>query len=87
MSTINSSATGFIHPDTLTNRWVAARQAGIITLAGLYFNYSQFINNASPNYITISNNQLYDKYVNGVWQNPYQNSKTFILSPSITHYN
>lgn len=86
MSRVHSSATGFLHPDTIDNRWYSFRQYGRITLAGLYFNYSRFKDNAAGNYITVSNNQLFDKYVNGVWQNPYQTEQAFLLSPSVTEY-
>jgi hypothetical protein len=86
MSTIHSSATGFIRPDTIANRWFNYRQSGLITLSGLFFNYSRFRDDAANNYITITNNQLYDKYVSGVWQNPYQTEKVFLLSPSVTDY-
>jgi hypothetical protein len=33
------------------------------------------------------NGRLKDVYVNGVWQNPYQELKTFAISPSIISYN
>lgn len=86
MSRIYGSASGFVRPDTLDNRWSAYRQYGRITLTGLYFAYSRFKDNAAGNYVTVSNNQLFDKYVNGVWQNPYQTEQAFTLSPSVTDY-
>lgn len=86
MSCIYSSVSGFLRPNTINNRWHNHRQAGQITLAGLYFNYSRFRDDAYPNYITITNGQLYDKFVNGVWQNPYQSQPAFLLSPSVTEY-
>ena len=86
MSRIHSNAIGFLRSDTIDNRWYSYRQFGRITLAGLYFNYTRFKDNAEGNYITVSNNQLFDKYVNGVWQNPYQTEQAFLLSPSITEY-
>ncbi|MEO6868076.1 MAG: T9SS type A sorting domain-containing protein [Ginsengibacter sp.] len=49
-------------------------------------NYSRFKDNAANNYITITNNQLYDKYVGGVWQNPYQSEQVFLLSPPVNFY-
>ncbi len=86
MSIIYSNASGFLRPDTLDNRWHNHRLPGQITLAGLYFNYSRFRDDAYPNYITITNNQLYDKFVNGVWQNPYVSQAAFVLAPSVTQY-
>jgi hypothetical protein len=86
MGRIHTSASGFLKQDTLDNRWYSYRQPGRITLSGLYFNYSRFKDNAANNYITITNNRLFDKYINGVWQNPYQTETAFIISPSITIY-
>jgi hypothetical protein len=83
---VHGVAAGFVSPDTLDIRWYSYRQPGRITLAGLFYNYSRFKDNAYPNYITITSNRLYDKYVSGVWQNPYQSEKVFIISPSITQY-
>ncbi len=86
MGRIYSSASGFLKQDTIDNRWFSYRQPGRITLSGLYFNYSRFKDNAANNYITITNNRLYDKYVSGVWQNPYQTETAFVISPSVTIY-
>ena len=86
MSIIYNNASGFLRPDTIDNRWHNHRQAGQITLAGLYFNYSRFRDDAYPNYITITSNQLYDKYVSGVWQNPYVSQPSFALAPSVAEY-
>lgn len=79
---VHSSATALILGDTLDNRWYAWQQPGYITLCGLHFLYDRFKDDAYPGYITITSNKLYDKYVSGVWQNPYQTEKTFIISPS-----
>lgn len=83
---IHSNALGFVAPDTLENRWFSYRQPGSITLAGQLFNYARFKDNAYPNFITISGNQLYDKYTGGVWQDPYQTEKLFLISPSVLSY-
>lgn len=83
---IYSSATGFIKTDSISNRWDNSRQPGRITLAGLFFQYARFKDNAANNYITVSGGQLFDKYVGGVWQNPYQAEKAFVISPSVTQY-
>lgn len=83
---IHNSASGFIKTDSISNRWTNYRQPGRITLAGLFFQYASFKTNAANNYITVSGGQLYDKYVSGVWQNPYQSEKTFVISPSVLQY-
>lgn len=83
---VNTSVIGLLRQDTLDNRWYNSRQAGRITLGGLYFNYSRFRDDAANNYITISNNQLFDKFIGGVWQNPYQSEQVFVISPSVSLY-
>ncbi|MGC1472339.1 MAG: T9SS type A sorting domain-containing protein [Psychroserpens sp.] len=42
-------------------------------------------NPQDQNRITVSNSKYYDKFVNGVWQNPYLTQKTFALTPPILH--
>ncbi len=39
----------------------------------------------SQNKITVSNNRYYDKYINGVWQNPYETKRTFALTTPIAY--
>jgi hypothetical protein len=84
-SRIHSSAAGILLPDTIGNRWFSARGPGRITLAGMFFKYSKYKADAA-NYVTITNNQIYDKFVSGVWQNPYQTDQVFVISPSVTMY-
>jgi hypothetical protein len=83
---IYTSATGLLRPDTIDNRWFRFRVPGQITLSGLYFNYSRYKDNAAGNFVTITGNQIYDKYVSSVWQNPYQTEEAFVISPSVTKY-
>lgn len=85
-SRVSASASGFTSSSIVDSLWYTQRQPGQIVLSGLYFNYSRFKDNAANNYITVSNNQLYDKYVNGVWQNPYQSEQVFLLSPPVNFY-
>jgi hypothetical protein len=86
MSRVNSSVTIFSRQGNLDSIWFGYRQPGRITLMGLYINYSRFKDNAANTFITITNNRLYDKYVNGVWQNPYQVERAFVVCPSIQEY-
>lgn len=54
-----------------------------IVLTGLLYEYQQFNPNAlSQNKITVSNNKYYDKYINGVWQNPYDTKYTTAVATS-----
>lgn len=87
MSGITINAGSFYHPDYIDSLWQEQRQPGIITLSGLYYNYARFKDNAvSSNLITVSNDQFYDRYVSGVWQNPYQTESVFAMSPPLHAY-
>ncbi len=70
-SRVTTSAQGFVSYNNFITNWKNSRKKKTIVLSGLFYRYSKFLEDAHPNKITISNNKLYDKYVNGVWQNPY----------------
>ena len=86
MSRANNTVTIFSRQGNLDSIWFGYRQPGRITLMGLFVNYSKFKDNAAPTYITIINNRLYDKFVNGVWQNPYETERAFVICPSVQQY-
>ncbi|MBW7840688.1 MAG: T9SS type A sorting domain-containing protein [Chitinophagaceae bacterium] len=87
MSAIHTNAGGFYSPDYVDSIWHLQRQAGIITLSGVYYNYARFKDNAlSSGLLTVSNDKFYDRYVNGVWQNPYQAETVFAMSPPLHAY-
>jgi hypothetical protein len=87
MSAIHANAGGFYSPDYVDSIWALQRQPGIITLSGVYYNYSRFRDDAvSANRITVSNERIYDRYVSGVWQNPYQTETVFAMSPPLQAY-
>ena len=68
----SSAYTTLPNPDIPDSLWFAARRPGQVTLEGLFYQYSYLDPNAANNgEITVSNGQLADKFVNGVWQNPY----------------
>jgi hypothetical protein len=84
-----------IHPNGFTiqspyvfdSLWYNQRDTGKIVLAGLFYNYSRLRDDAlSNNLITVQNEQLIDRYVNGIWQNPYQTETVFAISPSLEFY-
>ena len=86
-SGIHSNGGSFYHPDYLDSLWQVQRQPGIITLCGLYYNYSRFKDNAlSSNLITVNSDRFFDRFVNGVWQNPYQTQTVFAISPPLHSY-
>lgn len=87
MSRIRDVTTGFITPDEFENNWFAQRAEEHIALSGLYFKYSRFaLNAASANKLTYSNGKIYDKYIGSVWQNPYQEMKTFAMATPVDVY-
>ncbi len=76
----------FPHPQKVDSIWFAKRKPGQITLAGLYYQYSRFSDDGA-NKVTILNDQIYDKYVNGVWQNPYTVESVMAFAPATIEYN
>ena len=86
--TITAPAGSVIHPIYYDSLAQFQRTAGQITLQGLFYQYASIVPNAvTNNLITVTSNQLYDKYVNSVWQNPYQTQKVYAMSPSVNAYN
>ena len=59
-----------------------------MVVSGLYYQYSRFRNDAlSTNRITVVNNTYDDKYVSGVWQNPYETKTAFVISTPLMELN
>ncbi len=87
-SKFNTTAGSLRHPSVQDSLCYIARQKEVITLSGLLFQYNAIDPNAQANgKMQTVNGQLKDKYVNGVWQNPYQQLKTVAISPSTITYN
>jgi hypothetical protein len=87
MARVQAGVPGLVNPTTFRSNWESLRAPDKIVLSGLYYKYSQFKPNASPNYVTVTNNKLYDKYVSGVWQNPYDEKQVFAIAAPIIKYN
>ncbi|MEW4923201.1 T9SS type A sorting domain-containing protein [Algibacter sp. 2305UL17-15] len=86
-SRIRNVSTGFVTPQDYSTNLKNSRTFNVISIGGLYFKYATFIDNATVNgKLTYSNNQFYDKYSNGIWQNPYQERQTFAMAPAIKVY-
>lgn len=86
-SRIRDVSAGFVTPTEYDTRWKNNRSTNYIAVGGLYFKYVQVADNAvSTNKITVTNNKAYDKFINGVWQNPYQEFQTFAMTPAIKQY-
>lgn len=65
--------------------WFSKRKSGQVTLAGLYYQYSRFADDAA-NKVSVINDQIFDQYVNGVWQNPYKTEQVMAFSPASAEY-
>jgi hypothetical protein len=62
--------------------------APTIVLSGLYYEYSKIRDNAlSQGDIAVQNNHYKDVFVNGQWQNPYENKKVFAIAPPVNDIN
>lgn len=86
MARIQTGVPDLVNPTTFKSNWNSLRQANKIVLSGLYYKYSEFKPDAPNNTITITNGKLYDKYINGVWQNPYNEKQVFAIATPITTY-
>ncbi|ELM3643165.1 T9SS type A sorting domain-containing protein [Flavobacterium psychrophilum] len=86
-SRIRDVSTGFVTPTDYDNRWKNNRSTDFVAIGGLYFKYSQVADNAvATNKITVTNSIAYDKFIGGIWQNPYQEFQTFAMTPAIKKY-
>lgn len=75
------------HPSIHDSLCYITRQKEVITLSGLFFKYNAIDPNAQANgKMQTVNGQLKDVFVNGVWQNPYQEFTTVAISPSVLTY-
>lgn len=87
MGRIHNSANALVAPEVLEQRLAANRRAKQITLSGLAINYATFRTDAvTANRLRVQNNQFYDKYVNGNWQDPYQINTVVGIAPSVRTY-
>lgn len=86
-SAIHSNAGGFYSVNYIDSLWQTQRQPGIITIGGIYYQYARFKDNAvTGNMLTVNANKFIDKYIGGVWQNPYQTERVFAMSPASHTY-
>lgn len=77
---------GFVLPDDFDTNWHTARNKDEIVLSGLFFNYSKLSDDAYPQKLKIEDDKLYDLYIDGRWQNPYEDKKTFAITTPIIRY-
>lgn len=83
-SRIRDVSEGFVTPIDYETRWKSNRNSNNIVIGGLFFKYVQVVDNAvATNKINVINGIAYDKFIGGVWQNPYQEFQTFAMTPAI----
>ena len=86
-SRVHTNAAAFTHPEVLDSLLFSQRQSGQITLAGLFYNYAQFKEDAyTSGKVIVSNDIIYDRYINGIWQNPYDVKNVLAFAPATYNY-
>lgn len=86
MARTQTEVPSLVSPEEFEDRWDALRAPNHIVLSGLYYKYSKFKENVYPDYINVEGEVISDKYVNGVWQNPYETQEVFAVSSPILYY-
>jgi hypothetical protein len=87
MGRVRNETAGIVSSQAFEDNWYSERSENHIALCGLYFKYSRFLPNAyTAGKLTYSNGMIYDKFNNGVWQNPYEELKTFAMTSPINAY-
>ena len=86
MCRVRQVNTGFITPEEYATRWYLQRTSGVLVLSGQYFKYSRFADTAYPSKLNYVNNQFSDKFVNSVWQDPYEEKSLFAMAPPVQSY-
>lgn len=94
MGKVTADTIYFPRLKSIAEDWASKRkienqhQQKTLVLSGLFYNYSKLNPNAlNSNKIIVSNNRYYDKYINGIWQNPYESHRVFALAPPLNSYN
>ena len=87
MGRVREEPAGIVSSQAFEDNWYSERSENHIALCGLYFKYSRFVPNAyTTGKLTYSNGMIYDKFNNGVWQNPYEELKTFAITSPINAF-
>ena len=85
MSRVQTEAS-LVSPTVFKTNWDNLRAENKIVLSGLYYKYSKFKPNAFPNFLVNNAGVVTDKYVSGVWQNPYEDKQVFAVATPILIY-
>lgn len=97
-SATSTSASGLSSPRNVKQEWASLQKndhkknrlsfKASVVLNGLLFNYSRFDPNAlNNNKIQITNGKYDDKYINGIWQNPYLTNIAFAITSPVSYIN
>lgn len=77
----NNTAASVLHPDTVSSAVHNANGSGYVPLSLLFMKYDAYVDNAAAaGLVTVTNGQIYDRYINGVWQNPYTQKTVMAMS-------
>jgi len=69
----NNVMAGMTHPDVVFDAINTAASGGKVPLSLLLMQYDAYQDNAvAAGLVTVTGDQVFDKYTGGVWQNPYQ---------------
>ena len=93
MGKVTTDTTYFPRMEKYAEKWFENRKnfnsqtQNTIVLSGLHYNYSRINPDAlRDKKIEVNNNQYQEVYVNGVWQNPYQELQTFAVAAPIAQF-
>jgi len=76
---------GLPAPETFYNNTQVLRQENRMVLTGLLYDYARFKEDAeATGKVEVVNQKIYDKYDNGIWQDPYEEQTCFALAPPIS---
>lgn len=86
MSQVQAAVPGLVSPEVFKTNWDNLREANKIVLSGLYYKYSKFRPDCYPNYLNNNGGVITDKYVSGIWRNPYVDQQVFAVAAPILVY-
>lgn len=90
MGKVTTATTHFPTMQTIATNWTSHRRTynqteqSTMVVAGLFYQYSRIRTDAlATNKITVTKNKYYDRFINSVWQNPYETLNTIAFTPAI----
>lgn len=70
-----------VPPQDVEELWEAYQLSDKVVLSGIYYKYARFKNDESEPLIEREGQVFYDKYLAGIWQNPYEIKQSFAVAP------